>query len=99
MKALSEKQFRQQILDLAHLLGWKCYFTWASLHSPAGYPDLCMVRLSRIIFVELKSESGKVTEAQQEWLDALAATGKVEVYLWRPSMMEPDGGVILEWLR
>lgn len=81
---VTEKQFSQQIVDLARLLGWKVYRTWNSIHSPAGYPDLCLVRLSRLVYAELKSDKGKVLLAQQEWLDALTTTGKCEVYIWRP---------------
>jgi len=84
LRAITEKEFSQQVIDLARIFGWKVYRTWTSIHSPAGYPDLCLVRLSRLIFAELKSERGKTTPAQQEWLDILDATGKCEVYLWRP---------------
>lgn len=86
--ALTEKQFEAQIKEIAKLFDWRYYHTWRSIHSPAGYPDVCMVRLSRIIYAELKSEKGKVSQKQQEWLDDLLATGKVEVYLWKPSQFE-----------
>ena len=82
---MTEKEFQAQVTETAKLLGWKVYFTWRSFHSPSGFPDLVMVRLSRIIFAELKSEKGKVSPAQQEWLDALAGPEKCEVYLWKPS--------------
>jgi hypothetical protein len=73
------------VVDLARLFGWKVYFSWTSIHSPKGFPDLVMVRLSRIVFAELKSEKGRVTETQREWLDALELSGKVEVYVWKPA--------------
>jgi hypothetical protein len=38
-----------------------------------------------VVFAELKREGKKPTAEQQRWLDALAATGAVEAYLWRPS--------------
>jgi hypothetical protein len=44
---------------------------------------LVFLRPPEALFVELKSERGKVTPEQQSWLDALAACG-FEVYLWRP---------------
>jgi hypothetical protein len=88
---LSEKQFSQQVTDAAKTFGWLVYRTWNSQHSPAGFPDLCMVRLSRIIFAELKSEKGKVSPAQQEWLNALSGHGyHIETYLWRPSQFEDE---------
>jgi len=80
---ISEKVFRHQVIELCKLFGWKHYFTWTSIHSPKGFPDLVMVR-ERILFAELKTRKGKVTPNQQEWLDALKEA-KQEVYLWRPA--------------
>ena len=79
----TEKQFQRQILDLAHLQGWRAYHTWTGVHSAPGFPDLVLVRGDRCVFVEVKTESGKVTPAQREWLDALVQTGN-EVNIWRP---------------
>jgi VRR-NUC domain-containing protein len=50
----------------------------------AGWPDLCLVRPPRILFAELKSESGTLRPNQTEWLDVLRLLPQVEVYLWRP---------------
>ncbi len=80
----SEKQFEQQVKDLAKIFHWLYYHTWRSIHSPAGFPDCVMVRGNRIIMAELKSEKGKVSTSQQEWLDALKETS-VEVFLWYSS--------------
>lgn len=79
----SEKVWRQQVLQLAKLNGWECYFTWTSIHSPAGFPDLVLCRPPRIVFAELKTERGKVTEAQTKWILTLGLC-PVEVYVWRP---------------
>ena len=68
----------------ARTFSWLAYHTHDSRHSAAGFPDLVLVRGESIIYAELKSERGKVTAAQQEWLDALAATG-TETHVWRPS--------------
>lgn len=94
LTTITEKDFRQQVLDAAQLLGWKAYFTWNSLHSPSGFPDLILCRPPRIIFAELKKENGKVTPAQEEWILALGKCPGVETYLWRPS----DIDTILEKL-
>lgn len=85
---MSEKQFLQQVRDLARLFGWLEYHTWNSLHSTAGFPDLVLVRPPRVIFAELKAERGRLTLAQQAWLDALRQCEGVEVYLWRPADLE-----------
>lgn len=49
-----------------------------------GFPDLVLVRPPRLIFVELKSDTGKIRPDQQWWLDRLTGTA-AEVYVWRPS--------------
>jgi hypothetical protein len=82
---LSEKAFSQTVTDLARLLGWACYRTWLSVRSPAGFPDLVLVRPPRLIFAELKSEKGRLTEAQRAWIELLAQVPAVETYVWRPS--------------
>ncbi len=80
---VSEKQFSQQVSDLALLTGWKVYRTWTSVHSAAGFPDLVLARRRRVLFAELKSDSGKLTPAQAGWLEALRAADQ-EAYVWRP---------------
>jgi len=86
---VTERDLREQVRDLCKLFGWKMSFSWTSIHSPKGFPDLvlaCQVR-QRVIYAELKTEKGKVTEYQREWLDELTACGQ-EVYLWKPDDIE-----------
>jgi len=86
---IKESEFEAQVRQLARLCGWLCYHTWRSIHSPAGFPDLVLVRAdgrpgdARLIFAELKTARGKLTAAQQQWLEALRQTA-AEVYVWRP---------------
>ena len=86
--SLTEKQFQASVIDLANAERWLSYFTYRSSHSPAGFPDIVLVRGDRVIFAELKTEKGKVTPDQRIWFRALLDSGKVEVYLWRPSMWD-----------
>lgn len=93
---LTEKQWQKQVVDLAVQLGFKrAYHTFDSRRSHPGFPDLVLVR-DRIIFAELKREprvSSPVSDAQKEWLDALAAAGG-ECYLWRPSDLDEIAGIL-----
>lgn len=84
---MSEEQFRQQIRAIALMYGWSMqYHTYMSKRSDAGWPDevLCNPARRRIIFVELKSDKGRLSPAQREWLNALHTCG-METALWRPS--------------
>lgn len=80
----SERDFESYVVELAQALRWRVYHSWMSIHSAQGWPDLAMARGKRFIVAELKAEKGKLSRAQEEWLDALREAG-LEVYLWRPS--------------
>lgn len=86
---VTESDLREWVRDLCKLFGWKMYFSWTSLHSPRGFPDLVLVNSSmkRVIFAELKTDKSKPTPYQIEWLDCLYDAG-AEVYLWRPQDIE-----------
>ena len=80
----SEKEFQQELVDLARQQGWLVYHPYDSRRSEAGYPDLTMVHLRHgVIWAELKTRDGKVTDAQSAWLTALQDAGQ-RAYLWRP---------------
>lgn len=87
MPDLSEKQFQQQVIDLAKMTGWKTYHTHDSRRSNPGFPDLVMVRRGRMIFAELKTRTGRVSAEQEQWLDELRQCPNAEVYLLRPADM------------
>lgn len=81
--SLTERQFQQRITDLCDVLGLAWYHTHDSRRSPSGFPDLVIVG-KRTIFVELKSEKGRITPAQRGWLQNLKESGEWTA-LWRPS--------------
>jgi hypothetical protein len=93
MPALSEKDFQRQVLDVAHIFGWVVYHPMLSKWSERGFPDLTMVRRDRLVFAELKRQSGKTSEHQDQWLALLGATA-AEVYVWRPSDLETIAAVL-----
>ena len=85
---LTEKELSQSIVSEAQKLGWLVNRPWLSKFSPAGFPDLVLVRDGVLAFIELKSESGKLTESQTRWLEALKQVPNVDVFVWRPSDLE-----------
>lgn len=80
----TEAQFQAKVIQWARLNGWMHYHTHDSRRSPEGFPDLVLVRPPEIVYVELKSEKGKLTTRQQVWIGALEACGQ-ETFVWRPS--------------
>lgn len=91
---LTEEQFQQQIIDLARMAGWKAYHTRDSRRSVPGFPDLVLVNPRRrlLLFVECKTDDGRLSTEQKEWLSAIdeATTGnsRVRVQVWRPNMWD-----------
>jgi hypothetical protein len=80
---VTEGMLQRQVLQLARLRGWLAYHPLDSRGSEPGFPDLVLVR-ERVVFAELKSATGRLSQAQRTWLDRLTAAG-AECYCWRPS--------------
>ena len=90
MRPVSETAFQNQVVEQAGWLGWRHYHTFDSRRSPAGFPDLVLVRNGRLVLAELKAAGGRMTPAQTDWYADLmlvqdAAPGVVAVRSWRPS--------------
>lgn len=82
----AERNLLGQVRRIAIDNGWSFYHTWRSDHSEAGFPDCVLVKPGRLIFAELKSRTGKLTQAQETWLSLLQhSLPDVEVYTWRPT--------------
>lgn len=113
-RAMTEAQLLDAVRRLALALGWLPYHTHDSRRSEPGFPDLVLVhpRAGRLIFAELKTEAGKVSGAQEDWLTALTAVAEniaralpvgtpgppaVDVHVWRPTDLL--GGTVERVLR
>tara|TARA_R110000868_G_scaffold45454_3_gene150973 strand:- start:207 stop:620 length:414 start_codon:yes stop_codon:yes gene_type:complete len=85
---MSEKTLTQLVVGtnsnpgLARTFGFACYHTLRSKGSQPGFPDWTLAR-ERVVFLELKTETGKVSDYQKEWLTAFNAAA-VEAYVVRP---------------
>ncbi|WP_430600318.1 VRR-NUC domain-containing protein [Brevibacterium sp. K72] len=84
-KAMSERQLQELIIDLAKRMGWLSFHDYDSRRSTPGFPDLVMVhpRQRRILWRELKSETGTTRAEQKAWISALSLVG-ADVDVWRP---------------
>jgi hypothetical protein len=71
---------------VARQVGWACYHTLRSKGSEPGFPDWTLAR-DRVLFIELKTEQGKVSDAQHFWLGKLHGAGG-EVYVVRPQHLD-----------
>ena len=81
--AMSEAELEIHVRHLIRDLGLLWYHTHDSRHSPSGFPDLVIVGHG-VIYRELKTARGKVTDAQAEWLHALVMAEQ-DACVWRPA--------------
>ena len=80
---MTEKELQDAVIELAGYRKWRTYHTYDSRRSAAGFPDLVCVR-DEILYIELKSEIGKLSPYQQVWRDAIETAGG-QYELWRPA--------------
>lgn len=92
---MTEAVFQRQVIQFARLRGWKCaHFSTArgargefrtpTVADGAGFPDLTLAHPRGWLLVrELKTDTGRVSAAQQGWLELLASAG-VDASVWRP---------------
>jgi hypothetical protein len=94
-----EASFMACVLEVARLAGWRSLHIRparradGSWRTPIGgdgkgWPDLTLVRPPRLLFVELKSERGKLRAEQRDWLDTLRLLPQAEVHVWTPAEWE-----------
>ena len=71
------------------MAGYLVYHTHDSRRSEPGFPDICAVHptTGHLFFAELKGDTGRVSEAQTQWLNALGKSA-ADVALITPANME-----------
>lgn len=95
LRSIPEKDWQKMVTDLMTAYGWAWWH--GADNRPGkngrvqnirpGLPDLIACRGGRLIFAELKRETGKPTPDQVDALERLGTT-PAEVYVWRPSDIE-----------
>ena len=95
---ITEADWQAQFVQLARILGWRHLHVrrslgrgkkWVTATNQDGWPDLHLWHETqqRVIYVELKSETGRLRPQQTEVLGSLTRAGQ-EVYVLRPSDLE-----------
>jgi hypothetical protein len=103
---VSEAAFQQVVIDVARWHGWKVFHPlpaqnargrWRTAQAgDTGFPDLVLAHPKHgVIFAELKSAIGKLSDRQQAWIDTLRQAG-AEVYVWRPADIEQIKAILKE---
>lgn len=98
-------EFQQQVIDLAHYLGWKHLHVrrsigkgkrWTTATNLVGWPDLLLWSASRgFVAVEVKVGKDKATPEQVDVLASLAAAGARTMVVY-PSDLDALAAVLSE---
>lgn len=98
---LTEAQWQAQVIQVARTFGWRVAHFRPSIRQSgrwstavaadgAGFPDLVLVHnlTGDLIFAELKTDKGTLSEAQVRWGTAIRAGGSNRFEVWRPRDFE-----------
>ena len=97
VNSMTESELQEAVESLFRAHGWLVYHTRNSQGSEPGALDILAVKSPRVVFIELKRESGKLNKkvgytrsgrrmpTQKEWFEALEECSGVETYLCKPS--------------
>lgn len=81
---MTEAELQNNIIELVKYMPTLLYYhTYDSRRSNPGFPDLVIAGPNGVMYRELKSARGKVTDDQFRWLRALELSGQ-DVAVWRP---------------
>jgi hypothetical protein len=82
---MTEDELREHVLDLAASLGLLAFYKGDSrlLATPKGFPDLVLAGPGGVLFREIKTETGRLTDDQARWIQMLRRGG-ADVKVWQP---------------
>lgn len=81
---MDENTLQASVIALAERAGWLIHHETDSRRSKPGLPDLiCAHPIHGTVFIELKTETGKLRPAQMRWRTTLIANGS-RYYVFRP---------------
>lgn len=98
MRVVTEHEFQREVIRIARANGWLIYHAtptqvrpgrWVTAQSGhPGFPDLVLAHYTKaaMIVAELKTDTGKTTPEQMDWLMALDR--HITTAVWRPCDLE-----------
>lgn len=111
-ESISEEDFHRWFIKLAHRYRWliahfrtvrvqkasgEIYYQTPIQADGKGFPDDVLVR-ERVIFVELKSNTGRLSQEQKLWKEAIERAG-YEYHVIKPKDTEHNARKIIEILK
>ncbi len=74
-KEQPETKIRRAIADFLKVNGWKVVRIVQSALSEKGIPDLVAIRGGQVVWIEVKTPAGRLSEHQKRWLQDLEDHG------------------------
>lgn len=102
----TEAEWQQTVTAALSAFGWHWMHVrrtrgkggkWTTSTSQPGWPDLVALRGAHVLGIELKSETGKPTEQQLEWLGRFSRLVGGRGWLVTPA--DPSWETFVGWLR
>ena len=81
----AEYLFRRRVIRFAKMRGWTVFYTPDSVGMTPGEFDLRLIRPTRYVVAELKSQHGKLRKEQKAMKPRYEACPGIETYVWYPS--------------
>lgn len=92
--SVRERDLQSQVMALLKVNGWLAYHTYDSRRSAPGFPDIVATKGRRLLALELKTATGKVTIEQYQWLMALGSVAGGEAYVVRPKDVDAIAEIV-----
>ena len=91
---MTEAELKAIVVDMAHAFGWLVFSlpmikNMRPVKDAIGYPDLTLAKDKRVLFVELKTETGALSREQMRWMRELPG-----YYVVRPHDVQQWGDVL-----
>ena len=72
---LTEAAYQRRITDYCNLRGLRWHHETDSRRTRPGYPDLTVCGPGGVVWLEVKTDTGRIRPEQRDWLNALTAAG------------------------
>lgn len=105
MTTLTETEWQRTLVGALNTFGWHHMHVrrtvgrgkqWTTSTSAKGWPDLVALRGPWLVAIEVKTDVGKITPEQIEWLHRFSLLAGGRAWVIRPG---DDWDTIVGWLR
>lgn len=75
MPPATEGDILKQVRQYLRLKGWLVYRMQQGLGAHRGFPDLVAVKAGQVLFIEVKTRTGRLSQYQEQFRDEITEQG------------------------